>query len=261
MALTQYKSDGLSISSITLLAFMACLLTACNQPDTTKPEASAERQNRTTSEQHQALLGRQSSLVDYETARRLFWSKLYNGQVTSLYCGDEFSSRSRRGYNVEHVFPMSWATNGLNCGKRKQCRQRSKDFNQIEGDLHNLFPARVNVNKERSSYRFGIVSGEKREFGRCDFEVDYRARAVEPSEAVRGDVARAMFYMAHQYKNKGLKLFNKQAALLLTWHKLDAPSAEERRRNDVIETLQGNRNPFIDEPKLLNSLYHDGAFR
>lgn len=235
---------------------MACSLAGCNQSD-----SPVESRDGTTSHQSQSLVESKSSLADYQTARRLFWSKLYVGKVASLYCGDEFNSQRRRGYNVEHVFPMSWATNGLNCGNRKQCRQRSKDFNRIEGDLHNLFPARVNVNKERSSYRFGQVNGEKREFGRCDFEVDYRARAVEPTEAVRGDVARAMFYMAYHYKDKGLKLFDKQAKLLLKWHKADAPSKEERRRNNVIETLQGNRNPFIDQPKLLESLYGKGAFK
>ncbi len=202
-----------------------------------------------------------SPLPDYDTARKIFWRSLYSGSVKSLYCGESFSSQQRRGYNVEHVFPMSWATKGLQCGKRKQCRKRSSEFNHIEADLHNLYPARVDVNHERSSYRFGMVNGEKRNFGRCDFEVDYRARAAEPTEQVRGEVARAMFYMAHQYKAQGLKLFDKQAKLLLKWHQADPPSKEERRRNDVIEGIQGNRNPFIDQPELLERMYRDGAFR
>jgi len=184
-------------------------------------------------------------LPDYETARKIFWRKLYTGRVNSFYCGESFNSQQRRGYNVEHVFPMSWATNGLKCGKRKQCRARS----------------RVDVNKERSSYRFGVVNGEKREFGRCDFEVDYRARAAEPAENVRGDVARAMFYMAYQYQEQGLKLFEKQSKLLIQWHKADPPSKEETRRNRVIEGIQGNRNPFIDQPDLLQQLYNKGAFK
>lgn len=200
-------------------------------------------------------------LPDYETARAVFWKTLYTGPVASLYCGESFKSSKRSGYNVEHVFPMSWATTGLKCGKRKQCRQRSKSFNRIEADLHNLFPARVDVNKERSSYRFGMVNGEKREFGECDFEIDYRARAVEPAEHVRGDVARAMFYMAHRYRDQGLVLFEKQAKLLLKWHEADPPSAEEARRNDVIERIQGNRNPFVDRPNRLTEMMRNGAFR
>lgn len=200
-------------------------------------------------------------IADYETARKVFWGELYNStNVQTLYCGERLDSERRRGYNIEHVFPMSWAANGLKCGKRKQCRQNSSQFNLIEADLHNLYPSREDVNKARSSHRFGEVSGEKRQFGRCDFEVNERARVAEPAPAVRGDVARAMFYMAYQYREQGLKLFEKQARLMLNWHKADPPSAAEQNRNDRIERIQGNRNPFIDQPELVESLWRTGEF-
>ncbi len=194
-------------------------------------------------------------LKDYETARQVFWSKVYSGQVTSLYCGERFNSKQRRGYNVEHVFPMSWVTSAVKCGKRKQCRRNSDVFNRIEADLHNLYPARVDVNKERSSFRFGMVGGEPRKFGRCDFEVDYRARAAEPSPTVRGDVARSMMYMAYQYRHVGVKLFDRQAQLMLDWHKADPPSNQEKARNSKIEKIQGNRNPFIDKPNYAETVF------
>ena len=156
---------------------------------------------------------------------------------------------------------MSWATNGLNCGSRKQCRQSSAQFNFIEADMHNLFPARSDVNQKRSSHRFGEVSGESRKFGKtCDFEVDYYKRIAEPAPKVRGEVARAMFYMADRYKSQGLVLFEKQAKLLYQWHKSDPPSKHEAYRNDRIESLQGNRNRFIDQPELLDGLMSNGYF-
>ena len=102
-----------------------------------------------------------TSIQDYETAREIFWSKLYRGRVSTLYCGDSFSSHERRGYNVEHVFPMSWVATSMRCGKRKQCRKSSVQFNFVEADLHNLYPTRADVNKERSSYAFGIVNANK----------------------------------------------------------------------------------------------------
>ncbi len=74
---------------------------------------------------------------------------------------------------------------------------------------------------------------------------------VEPRPAVRGDIARAMFYMSNRYN---LTLFKRQKALLLRWHRQDPPSAEERRRNNIIQKLQGRRNPFIDNPELANLL-------
>lgn len=207
------------------------------------------------------LNGGKTTLKDYETARKVFWDKLYHGKVSSFYCGESFSSYERRGYNVEHVFPMSWVASSMKCGKRKQCRKSSSDFNGVEADLHNLFPTRADVNKERSSYAFGVVNGEKRKFGPCDFEVNYRTRLAEPTEQVRGDVARAMFYMAYSYKGFGLKLFDKQREILHQWHVQDPPGQEELRRNDVIERIQGNRNPFIDDPSELTRLIKADYFK
>jgi len=203
-----------------------------------------------------------SPIEDYKQARQIFWQSVYPTKGKTLYCGERFNTANKRGINVEHVFPMSWATNGLRCGTRKQCRLGSKAFNQIEADLHNLYPARVDVNKKRSSFRFGEVRGERRDFGKsCDFEVDYRTRVAEPAPEVRGDVARAMFYMADRYESQGLVLFDKQAKLLLAWHRADRPSQHEKERNNIIESLQGNRNPFIDQPELLNQLYQQGYFK
>ncbi|MGH1542085.1 MAG: endonuclease I family protein [Arenicella sp.] len=190
------------------------------------------------------------AIEDYRSARTIFWERLYPGGHT-LYCHKKFTSFWHEGINVEHVFPMSWVKNALSCGSRDQCRKSSKLFNRIEADLHNLYPAISHLNYERQSYRFGIIPGEKRRYGQqCDFEVDKRMRVVEPREAVRGDVARAMLYMERRYKQQGLKLFKKQAALLLKWHYQDPPDKEEQRRNTMIEKLQGNRNPFIDNPSL-----------
>jgi hypothetical protein len=36
---------------------------------------------------------------------------------------------------------------------------------------------------------------------------------------------------------------------VLAWHQADPPDAAERRRNDVVFSFQGNRNPFIDRPE------------
>jgi len=202
-----------------------------------------------------------SEVKNYKEARRLLWTKLYPDGGETLYCGEDFDSQFRKGFNVEHVFPMSWVTNGLNCGSRKQCRSRSLEFNLIEADFHNLYPSRADVNKERSSFRFGDVRGESRKFGRrCDFEVDYRARVAEPAPAVRGEVARSMFYMAYTYKKQGLELFEKQARLLLKWHQADPPTTAEKKRNDAIEKINGRRNLFIDQPEKIEQLMSAGYF-
>lgn len=200
-------------------------------------------------------------IKDYSEARKVFWKSVYPAKAKTLYCDLEFDSRERKGINVEHVFPMSWATNGVDCGTRKQCRVNSSKFNLIEADMHNLYPSRSDVNQQRSSFRFGEVKGEKRKFGKqCDFEVNYHGRIAEPRLEVRGEVARSMFYMADKYKSDGLVLFEKQARLLYKWHKADPPTSDEVKRNGVIASLQGNRNRFIDEPELLDQLMINGHF-
>ena len=171
-----------------------------------------------------------------------FWSLLYPSGGTSFYCAENFARFDRR-YNIEHVFPMSWVTRALRCGTRDECRINSARFNRIEMDMHNLFPANRMINRARWSYAFAEIKGEDWYARGCDFEIDERARRVEPRPGVRGDVARAMLYMSERYD---LPLYSRQKQLMLKWHAGDRPDAEERRRNQLIESYQGNRNPWID---------------
>lgn len=98
----------------------------------------------------------------------------------------------------------------------------------------------------------------------------------------RGDVARALFYMDVRYEGgknpatgcvePNLVLTNDRSLIvsqptttsvgfmgmlttLCYWHRSDPVDALERHRNNVIEKYQGNRNPFIDNPSLVNALY------
>ncbi len=117
--------------------------------------------------------------------------------------------------------------------------------------MHNLYPSRKDINYSRGSYAFALLKGEKRRFGQCDFELDQRRRRVEPRPASRGNIARAMFYMHDTY---GLTIYAKQGNLLKQWHRQDPPDAEEQRRNNAIEKIQGTRNKFIDRPGLAYGL-------
>ena len=96
----------------------------------------------------------------------------------------------------------------------------------------------------------------------------------------KGDVARAVMYMAIRYEggtdptsgqsepnleltdNRSLIVgssnYNAPAYMglmsdLLAWSAGDPPDAAEVTRNDVIQTFQGNRNPFIDHPEWATS--------
>lgn len=81
----------------------------------------------------------------------------------------------------------------------------------------------------------------------------------------RGDVARALFYMAVRYN--GLNLVNGNPtdtsgnkiigdlATLLTWNTTDPSDDFEMNRNNYIYTWQMNRNPFVDYPSLADYIF------
>ncbi len=188
---------------------------------------------------------------EYFNVLPLFWSRLYPDGGETLYCGRKFGSNKGRSINIEHVFPMSWALKKFGCKDRDHCRKTSPGFNKVEADMHNLYPARQEINQARSSYAFAMIRGEKRRFGKCDFEIDQRRRRVEPRPMSRGNIARAMFYMHQRY---GLTIYKKQGELLKQWHREDPPDVEEQRRNEAIEKIQGTRNRFIDQPQLAYKL-------
>ncbi len=193
----------------------------------------------------------QTQIRSYQHAIRLFWRELYATGGKTIYSQQKFGPSKPDWINVEHIFPMAWVVNAFDCKDRRDCRQR-KAFNYIESDLHNLYPSRRDLNMLRASHGFGSIKGELRLFGSFDFEIDNKRRIIEPASASQGEVARAMFHMAKTYK---LKIFEKQTRALAYWHKVDQPSKEEMRRNDMIESLQGTRNYFTDYPKKPVKLY------
>lgn len=190
-----------------------------------------------------AALADQTVIPSYSSARdTFFWRQLYPTGNT-VYCNQAFTSRT--GLNVEHVLPASWMKEAAGCvgQSRRNCRRNSQRFNHMEGDLHNLYPSRPDINQARSNFPFGDVPGENLDFPPCDFEVENRV--VEPRPVVRGELARAVLYMVHEY---GVQLEPSQLQLMITWHQGDPPDGVEQQRNNDIAAIQGTRNPFIDDP-------------
>lgn len=172
----------------------------------------------------------------------LFWRTLYPDGGEGLYCGAAFAARDRN-YNIEHVYPMGWVARALRCGDRRACRTNSITFNEIESDMHNMYPARKDLNKARGAYPYREIGGEKWIEPGCDLEIDHRARVVEPRPVSRGNIARAMLYMEGRY---GLELYERQRRLLLEWHRDDPVDDQERWRNRRIIEVQGAGNPWIE---------------
>ncbi|KAL6977778.1 hypothetical protein U1Q18_026564 [Sarracenia purpurea var. burkii] len=88
---------------------------------------------------------------------------------------------------------------------------------------------------------------------------------------VRGDIARAIMYMAVCYGlnqsggGLGLQLSDSPSvanremgmlSTLLKWNEVDPPSREEKLRNERVCTMyQHNRNPFVDHPEYANLIW------
>ncbi len=80
----------------------------------------------------------------------------------------------------------------------------------------------------------------------------------------KGDVARSVLYMAVRFN--GLAIINGypttsptgqlgDLTTLLEWHRNDPPDDFEMNRNNVVYTWQFNRNPFIDQPDLVEYIW------
>lgn len=192
---------------------------------------------------------------DPENAQNVI--QIYTGR--SVNGPQEFNNGN--GWNREHVWPRSRGAFDTSTG--------------IGTDVHNLKPSDIDVNQARGNRVFancidctevisdGLATGSF---------LDNTNGTFEPRDAVKGDVARILFYMAVRYEGDGdpnLTLVDNllpqgsstpfMALLgdLLEWNAEDPVDEFETNRNEVIFDFQGNRNPFIDHPELAEHLWGD----
>ncbi|MBC7785834.1 MAG: endonuclease [Burkholderiales bacterium] len=179
-------------------------------------------------------------------------------------------------YNREHLWPNSY---GLD------------DTNRAFSDLYNLRVCDAIVNSDRNNDYYdngGNTAHPSAPDCRQVPEVSWEPRDVE-----KGELARAMFYMDTRYEGHANDDFARNLTLvgtgqlstintsnnnmgnlttLLKWHYEHGVSNSERRRNHLIQTSdtsaagwngtanhQGNRNPFVDHPEYVWSIFGDGA--
>jgi hypothetical protein len=64
-------------------------------------------------------------------------------------------------------------------------------------------------------------------------------------------------YSAYVNNDSYLRFTPTIAQVLLDWHRADPVSDKERCRADIISDIQGNRNPFIDYPELVEYIWGD----
>jgi len=172
----------------------------------------------------------------------------------SQACG-EYNSENDC-WNKEHSFPQSW-------------------FNSMapmKSDLFHVCPTDGWVNNKRSNYPYGDVgtaswtSQNGSKVGPCS-NPGYSNVVFEPIDSFKGDFARSYFYMAVRYYTEsngwpgsdmvtGSEPKPWALAVLKAWSILDPVSTKERNRNDSIYLIQHNRNPFIDNPQWIDSVWN-----
>ena len=137
-------------------------------------------------------------------------------------------------------------------------------------DCHHIRPADESVNSSRNTLDFDNGGDQHAEADQCYYDSD----SWEPRDAIKGDVARMMFYMVVRY-DPGYHMDNTvydlelvdltgtqtytpvfgKLSTLLNWHKADPVDAFESNRNEVVYQYQGNRNPFIDHPEWVDLVF------
>ena len=161
---------------------------------------------------------------------------------------------STNSWNREHIWPKSH-------GFPAQSQHAYTD-------IHHLRPADSSINSIRSNkdYDNGGTPIDEAPGNKRDSD------SFEPRDAVKGDAARMIFYMAVRYQGdddsgtpdlvlvdysnteSGQPVLGKLCTLL-KWHQQDPVDERERQRNQMVFDLQLNRNPFIDNPAWADVLY------
>ena len=178
----------------------------------------------------------------------------YNYTLGSDQCG----SYNGEGdcYNKEHLWAQSWTNND---GTHKT-------------DLHHVYPTDGYVNGKRSNYAFGEVRNAtwtSMNGGKLgpNTVAGFNGTVFEPIDEYKGDIARALMYVSVRYYTEDSSwstsdMTNKSVikdwamTMLLRWNREDPVSQKEIDRNNAANNIQGNRNPFVDDPEFAERIWN-----
>lgn len=162
------------------------------------------------------------------------------------------------GYSREHTYAHSWFPTHP-AGDYQNEKPEYLDY-------HNLYPVNQNeANVMRGNLPLGIVVDVQGEYleGKRGRNAN-NVLVYEPSDRNKGNAARAIFYMATAYNgthgtgHDWSIPSNQNQDVLKQWHFQDLPDSYEIARNELIYSIQGNRNPFVDSVDFACYINFDG---
>lgn len=184
----------------------------------------------------------------------------YSNEI-SVYSPPFLFSNMSIDFNREHILPKNWMN------FRKDTVVNSDLVKYAEGaDYHNLALTQgTRVNAKRGDYPLDIIVKDTVVLTNALFGKNAaNSFCFEPQTKFKGNAARAMFYQMITYNgmdnhNWGLDslLFNaklQKQDVLKSWATADTPDNYEIARNELIYSVQNNRNPFIDFPKWIECI-------
>jgi len=161
-----------------------------------------------------------------------------DGTVECVYTGRRVAVGTEKpdenDMNTEHTWPQSLGAEN----EPAKC------------DLHHLFPSDSAANGARAAMPFGEVSTVE-QWWDVTGESAEGSSSWEPRDVHKGNVARAMLYFAMRY---GHPVDSSELALYRSWHAADPADATERTRTLEIRDRQGEANPYVVCPELVEQL-------
>ena len=217
-----------------------------------------------------------------------FYSNYGNLMIGQFFARDTTNNQrvvtcSYSGLNKVYSEPWDWATNDFS-REHTYCQSWQPTTNDANfqsrpeyNDYHMITPTNQNsVNALRSDYPLGeVVGAPTYTYLGCKMGNDINGNKVfEPRDADKGDAARCMLYQTVCYTGVAYTgtpntiiqyggswslptyirvaiAYGQDQNVLKRWNTQDPPDNFEIARNDYVDSLQGNRNPFIDSAQFI----------
>ncbi len=209
-------------------------------------------------------------------------------KIVDFYTGKKYSSYGS-GMSREHVWACAnsaglWTHNSSDGSHYVD----GSGYKGGGSDLYHIRPAESAVNTRRGNAKLYEFKASDVQYTYPGYETPYKikvdsdgdfATKFEPADEIKGDMARIIMYVYAHYANIGdnteasetvrsylgaldiKNIFNSAYTLaevreiLVRWNESDPVSEIEKLRNDTVEKIQGNRNPFVDHPEYIRRIW------